>query len=371
MNSASSKYLYLSTSMKLAVASSIFLLLPSYLNAISIQFETSVYDLSYLATVELFGFALASVICYFLAKSRSIKINERFAMLVLAGSHFASAYCSDINLFLALRAISGVAAGLILVLCYEALSHEANPDLAFGKAIAFQMLYSGFLFLCLPYLIQDFGVDTFFFLLAGLSVFLLLLPKFSPLSPESAEVFSLPKADLSTKLLGLAAVFMIILTHSGCWSMLSVVGDKLRVLPTEQGQVLAVGTLFSLFGAVLASLASLSRFKKALTIAGLFSQGVVIVLLFTTKSQLLYFVAVSLFMLFWNFLLPLFMGTISESDHSGDIIRLSVAAQTTGAALGPYVLLKGWVLSELVIFLAITLICIFPLLSHRRAVSVK
>lgn len=357
--------------MKLAVASSIFLLLPSYLNAISIQFETSVYDLSYLATVELFGFALASIICYFLARFRTIKINEHFAIVVLASTHLASAYCNDINLFLALRAISGVAAGLILVLSYEALSQEANPDLAFGKAIAFQMLYSGFLFLCLPYLILDFGVDTFFFLLAGLSACLLLLPKFSPLDPHSAEVFNLQKADLSTKLLGLAAVFMIILTHSGCWSMLSVVGDKLQILPTEQGQVLAVGTLFSLFGAVLASLASLSHYKKALTIVGLFSQGLVIVLLFTTENHLLYFIAVSLFMLFWNFLLPLFMGTISESDHSGDIIRLSVAAQTTGAALGPYVLLKGWVLSELVVFLAITLICIFPLLSHRNAVNAK
>lgn len=371
MNSASSKYLSLSTSMKLAVASSIFLLLPSYLNAISIQFETSVYDLSYLATVELFGFALASIICYFLARFSTVKINEHFAIVVLASTHLASAYCNDINLFLALRAISGVAAGLILVLSYEALSHEANPDLAFGKAIAFQMLYSGSLFLCLPYLIADFGVDTFFFLLAGMSVLLLLLPKFPLFDTEAAEAFNLQKADFSTKILALSAVFMILLTHSGCWSMLSVVGDKLQVLPVEQGQVLAVGTFFSLIGAVLASLVSLSRYKKALTILGLIFQGLVIVLLFSTQSQWLYFVAVSLFMLFWNFLLPLFMGTISETDHSGDIIRLSVAAQTTGAALGPYVLLKGWVLSELVVFLAITFICIFPLLSHRNTVDVK
>jgi hypothetical protein len=153
--------------------------------------------------------------------------------------------------------------------------------------------------------------------------------------------------------------------------MLSVVGDKLLIQPKEQGRILAMGTMFSLVGAILASLVSLSRYKKMLTISALFAQAGVMILLFTTESQLLYFVAVSLFMMFWNFLLPLFMGTISETDEQGDIIRLSVAAQTTGAALGPYILLRGWVLSELVVFLAITLMCILPLLSKRKAFTEK
>jgi predicted MFS family arabinose efflux permease len=365
----SNKFQSLFTSIKLAVASSIFLLLPSYLNAISVQFETSVYDLSYLATVELMGFALASILCYFLVRLRSVRINETFAIIVLAATHLASAYCDDINIFLALRAISGVAAGVILVLSYESLSQESNPDLAFGKAIALQMLYSGLLFLGLPYVIQAFGVDSFFFLLASFSILLLALPKFEIIEPS--EQFSVGTADLNTKILALAAVFMILLTHSGCWSMLSVVGDKLLIQPKEQGRILAMGTMFSLVGAILASLVSLSRYKKMLTISALFAQAGVMILLFTTESQLLYFVAVSLFMMFWNFLLPLFMGTISETDEQGDIIRLSVAAQTTGAALGPYILLRGWVLSELVVFLAITLMCILPLLSKRKAFTEK
>ncbi len=174
------------------------------------------------------------------------------------------------------------------------------------------------------------------------------------------------RSNTHTKILGLAAVFMIILTHSGSWSMLSVVGGKLDIPPKEQGEILAMGTMFSLVGALLASVVSLRHHKKTLIILAMFAQGGVITLLFTTENQLLYFIAVSLFMLFWNFLLPLFMGTISEKDQHGDTIRLSVAAQTIGAVLGPYILLKDWILLELVCFLAITLLCIFPLLSQRE-----
>ncbi len=96
------------------------------------------------------GFALASILCYLLVRLSSIRVNENLAIIVLLIAHLASAYCDDVDTFLALRVIAGIAAGVIVVFSYEALSRESNPDLAFGKAIAIQMVYSGLLFLGYP-----------------------------------------------------------------------------------------------------------------------------------------------------------------------------------------------------------------------------
>lgn len=356
--------LWFIAALKMTVVSSIFLLMPSYLNAISHQFTASVYSLTYLASIELSGFAVASLFSFIITQKKHININERWACAGLFLAHLLSAFCHDINLFIAVRIIAGVCAGLVLVKSYETLAAQPNPDNAFGKAIAMQMLYSAILFVILPPILAQFGVHAFFFVLALLSLVIALLPQLQV--QVSSNDYQAPQSN-HAMFYALSAMFMLILTHSGAWSLLGVVASKLEITPQSQGNILATGTLFSLVGAVLASYLAYSQFKKWIIVIAVATQGACIATIFLATTPWSYFAAVSLFMLLWNLLVPLYMGTIASIDKDGSVIRLAVASQTFGAAIGPYILLQGWALSELLVFLSLTLLLVLPLLPASQS----
>lgn len=354
---------WLRPGIKMSVASSIFLILPTYLQTLAHQFNASAFDLGYLATVEIMGFALASLVSFIAAKTKLIKIREEVAILTLAVLHVASAYCDNLSIFLTLRVFAGISAGIVIVRSFEVLSKTPVPDAAFGKAIALQMLYSASLFLLLPCLTNTFGVESLYLLLGTLSATLLLLPM--ELDTPFQPMDTIASSNKTLLIAGLSAIFMIMLTHAGAWSQLSLIATSLDINNQAQGNILAFGTICSLFGALLASLVATHHFKRQFIFIAAAAQALTFLQLFNTNNLVIYIICVSLFMLLWNFLLPLFMGAVSGEDTDGGGIRFAVAAQTIGAAMGPSILLKGWVLLELLIFLTLTLILISPLLPPK------
>ncbi|ABO25666.1 MFS transporter [Shewanella loihica] len=341
---------------KMSVASSVFLLLPIYFDVISRQFAEPVLALTYVVTIELVGFSLASICCFFWQRMNFI--SERGVFLALALAHLGSALCSAVEWFVVLRFAAGFFAGILIVRCFDTLSHDKLPDAAFGRAIAMQMLYSGLLFLLYPQLRLQGGFDGLLVLVAGFCLLMVLLP----VDTRAQQMPKIKGVKTGKVFLytALFAILMIMLANVGAWSMLSVVATRIGISEIDQGVILATGTLFSLLGAVSASLLAKYGNRQRVITFGVLGQSIAIVLLFSTRDPLVYFVAVSCFMFMWNFLLPFFMGVISEADPEGHAIRLAVAAQSIGAALAPAVLLKEWVLFELVIFLLITLLLIMP-----------
>ncbi|GAM78178.1 major facilitator superfamily [Vibrio ishigakensis] len=209
---------WLSACLKLAISVSVFSILPSYLTVLEQHLELSSASLNYMATTELMGFALACALNYYFLK-QGFRFNDNVALALLCFCHLASALTADVSLFFVLRGLAGVCAGLVIVRCYEVLGAEENPDAAFGKAIAIQMLTTAVLFLLLPGLVNYFNTDIFFIALGGLVALTLLLKPLpvpnSPASQLSEEI------DISMVLISLSAMVMVILTHSAIWSTLA------------------------------------------------------------------------------------------------------------------------------------------------------
>ncbi|RJG50494.1 MFS transporter [Motilimonas pumila] len=359
---------WLPAAIKMTIASSIFLLMPSYLDTLSRQFDTPIPQLTYLATIELLGFALAPLLC-FLASKAKFTLKENIAIMLLTTCHLGSVYCPSLEWFLVLRIGAGISAGILLVRAIEAMAHTQNPDAAFAKGIATQMAFSAIMFVLMPSLINALGIKAFYFALALLSGLLILLKR-QPSVATTYQVQAPVVINYRLLLGGILAIFMFMMAHSAAWSMLGILATSHQFDLQQQGNILAAGTVFSLLGAVLSAILSQQEsHRRRWILVGMLLQGLSLFVLFNSPQQALYVIAVASFMLLWNFILPLLMGAVAQADINGGAMRFVVAAQTVGAAVGPSVVFRSWVLLELTVFLGISLLLIYPLINGPEASS--
>ncbi|MFC0171670.1 MFS transporter [Vibrio comitans] len=342
---------WLSACLKLAISVSIFSILPSYLTIIEQHLTLSPTVLNYLATTELMGFALACALNYYFLR-HDFRFNDNVALALLCLCHLSSAFISDVSLFFIMRGLAGVCAGLVIVRCYEVLGAEENPDAAFGKAIAIQMLTTAVLFLLLPSLVNYYDTSIFFIALGGLVAFTLLL---KPLSVPNSKVSKLSEEiDLTVVLISLSAMVMVILTHSAIWSTLGAYAIAHHIELGDQGLLFAFGTLFSVAGAILATFPVAHQRKTLILSIAIFLQCLVVSTMLTGDDMYSFIIATCIFQLLWNLIVPLVMGTMASGRYGNVVIRFTLAAQTLGAALGPLMLVPGWVLPEVIGLLLIT-----------------
>lgn len=363
---------WLPAAIKMTIASSIFLLMPSYLDTLSRQFSTPIPQLTYLATIELLGFAIAPLLC-FLASKVAFNLKESLAIVLLTLCHLGSNYCPSVEWFLVLRIGAGISAGIILVRALEAMAHTSNPDGAFAKGIASQMAFSAIMFVLMPSFIYALGVQVFYWVLALLSGSLLFLKSQAPLHQTvSASLQPLAKVNYRLLVSGIIAIFMFMMAHSAAWSMLGILATSHQLDLQQQGNILAAGTVFSLIGAVLSAIISQGfGGRRRWVLLGMLLQGLSLFTLFNATSSLVYTLAVASFMLLWNFIIPLLMGAVAQADTNGGAMRFVVAAQTVGAAVGPSVVFRSWVLVELIVFLSISLLLIYPLINGSETAPDK
>ncbi|AIW16713.1 hypothetical protein VITU102760_04050 [Vibrio tubiashii] len=342
---------WLSASFKLAIAASVFSILPSYLNAIAQHFALSSKLVNALATVELMGFAVACGLNVLLLR-KGVAFNDRIVLCLLCFCNLASAYITALPLFFLVRGLAGICAGLVIVRCYEVLSADKHPDAAFGRAIAIQMTATAGMFLLLPFLIEGTDSSVMFIALGalvGLTSLQSSLPSFSA-GEEQKDI----DVDYNTVFISLSAIAMVILTHSAVWSTLGSAASKHHITLDEQGLLFSVGTLFSIGGAMLATLAPVYSRKKWILPFAIGLQCLVVSLMLTGQERYIFTIATFFFQLLWNLIVPLVMGTIVSGKNGGVVVRYTLAAQTFGAALGPMILVPGWVLPEMLIALLIT-----------------
>ncbi|GEM78612.1 hypothetical protein VSU01S_08570 [Vibrio superstes NBRC 103154] len=252
--------------------------------------------------------------------------------------------------------MAGISAGLVIVRCYEILGAEENPDAAFGKAIAIQMLTTAVLFMVLPAMVNLYDPSVFFITL-GILVGLALLLK--PLSAPFQQNDKLSgDIDFGVVFISLSAMAMVMLTHSAVWSTLSAYASTHHIEIQNQGLLFAVGTLFSVAGAMLATFPVAHQRKALILTIALVLQCLVVSTMLTGDDMYSFIVATCIFQLLWNLIVPLVMGTMASGRYGHVVIRFALAAQTFGAALGPLLLVPGWVLPEVLVFLFMTYLLI-------------
>jgi predicted MFS family arabinose efflux permease len=318
-----------------------FKVLPLLVGAAADQFHLGPRELGLLASSDLVGITIASLLAPLWVRRVDWRKAGLAALLVVAAGNVASAFAPSLTTLLGLRVFTGFGEGMASGLALVILSDTRHPDRAFAFAVAAPILVGLVAFQAMPPLAAAWGYDGVVLALAGLAVaFALLMPALPargrPVQPRAAAG---TRTGRSSPLVAVA-LLAALLYHVGLgavWAFVERMGVASGFAPASIGAALGVAVLFGLAGASLAAIVGV-RFGRlwpiVLAVAG---QCAALLLLREPMTQTGFAVAACAFQFLWLLCVPYQLGIIAQADTGGRLFVLALAFQAGGVALGPMI----------------------------------
>ncbi|MEP1486855.1 MAG: MFS transporter [Algibacter sp.] len=332
-------------------------------------------DANLLASIEMGGIALATIIAIFLTPNLSWRIILGSAIIIAATGNVFSAIGDNHTTLQIARFITGLGEGLIISLSFAIIGLTQKIERNIALYLTLLMTYGAFGLWGMPLAFETIGLKGIFVIWSILSLIALFTLKYVPVSSASQEETRPSAAQLSIGwlLLALLAVFVYNVAIGLAWANLFLIGMDIE--PNEQtvANALLIAQFAGICGAVGAVyLSDRIGSWKPLSI-GVIVAAVCISLLLGEPSILIFGVAVSIFNALWNFTLPYLLSIVGDMDTKSRMMTLAVAVQFVGLGVGPYLASKlfdsGFGFKEMEIITIVTLvlsvvILVFPKRVH-------
>ncbi|WP_455210035.1 MFS transporter [Kaarinaea lacus] len=329
-----------------AVAPLWYSLLPLYIGALVDELGFDTDKVGWLASVELLGYAVASMSAFFWMRRASWRQMVVMASLAMLIANSLCMLWQSFATLLLLRFICGVTAGVLLAIAYSLLSDTNNPDRNFGFAISAQVSLGMIVILVLTWFISSISVTDFFlvFIFLALSV----LPVVKKLPNEAVphktglfpgRIFSLQAITI------LIAVGVFTLGQSAVWAFVERIGIAAELPQDFVGFTLALTLGISISGSLAAAWMADRWGHIVPFVLFIIVQGTALWLFTHPATKLLYFNASGLYQFIWSFVVPYFMAVLVSVDKSGRYTSLLVVAMAMGALFGP-VLAGNYVVND-------------------------
>jgi len=328
-----------------SIATLWYFLLPLYTGALLNQLHFSLNQISWLATVELLGYALASVSAFYWVRRCSWLRSIITATLVM---FVVNVFCLLWHLFdvlIILRFISGMAGGVLLAITYSLLADTNNPERNFSFVIAAQIFLAVIILLLLPILINESGVNGFFLTIGILTISILPLVTYFPnnrVNYKNKTVYFSSFSFPAISILVAIAIYMI--GQTAVWTYAERLGASANLEQEFIHFTLAITLAISIIGGLFAAWLANRRGYVLPFMSVIVLQGFVLWLLIDPDTQLEFFIAIGIFQLIWTFITPYFISVLVKVDNSGRYVALIVFASAMGAVFGP--VLAGQFISE-------------------------
>ncbi|MEY2907874.1 MAG: hypothetical protein RLZZ602_397, partial [Pseudomonadota bacterium] len=295
-----------------------------------------------IATAEGIGLVLGLLTAAFWVRSVNWRIALLAGLAVYAALNFGSSLIEGYTGILALRFLSGFVGGGVFAIIVAALGDNREPDRAFGIAQAVQGLVMGLLFAGAPILMAASGINTLFYLMAGLAVVtMVFLPRFPRRGVSNYGTEFPEKVDPSSgpvpiaMYFGLFGGFVYYLAVFGFWGFIERMGMQAGLEDSTVGYALGISQLAAIFGALLAAGAA-QRYGRFLPLLiALLGQLWVLWVLVGQFSSWSFYVGACAYQGLYVMATSYQLGVIAQLDSKGKFIVVMTALQGLGAALGP------------------------------------
>jgi len=295
-----------------------------------------------IATAEGIGLVLGLLTAAFWVRSVNWRIALLAGLAVYAALNFGSSLIEGYTGILAFRFLSGFVGGGVFAIIVAALGDNREPDRAFGIAQAVQGLVMGLLFAGAPILMAASGINTLFYLMAGLAVVtMVFLPRFPRRGVSNYGTEFPEKVDPSSgpvpiaMYFGLFGGFVYYLAVFGFWGFIERMGMQAGLEDSTVGYALGISQLAAIFGALLAAGAA-QRFGRFLPLLiALLGQLWVLWVLVGQFSSWSFYVGACAYQGLYVMATSYQLGVIAQLDSKGKFIVVMTALQGLGAALGP------------------------------------
>lgn len=290
----------------------------------------------YLASAEMFGIAAATVLCAIAGSRINWKWLCGAALAILAIADLLSAAIQSYPELVAIRAVAGVASGVLISVGYAVVGTATNPDRSFGLLITFVLIYGALGLWGIPALLDSIGVSGIMILLALMPIGgALLLAHFPATLPVAAiERSNLPPRSGLGALM-LASLFAFFSGQGVIWAYLFLIGTNMGIDEQTVANGLTVAQFAGIAGAFAAAALATRVASTALLAVGIALSIAPLYFLTLQLDGFAYGAAISVFNWAANLLTPLLVALVARLEARW--VQPAAALQMLGLALGPAV----------------------------------
>ncbi|KWZ35572.1 MFS transporter [Burkholderia anthina] len=363
-----------------AITPLLLLVAPAVAGQLATQLGLTASQIGTYFFVELGAFSLATVPSYLWLGRIDARRVAAFAIALFgAGNLLTALWMPGFAALLALRAVTALGGGSLMVLCMTSAATSGNSDRVYGLWVVGQLIAGAIGLFVLPQVFAAFGLRALYVALAVLALLAAPLSRGFPSSlgmrTASARTAhgDVPHTPRSFVVLAIGAVLTFYLAIGSVWTFASRAAAEAGLDPQSTGNVLAIASVMGIAGAALASCAGGRLARRAMLAAGYALLAASLVALAAMRHGGSYSAAIFGFKFAWTFVLPFILATVAQIDTSGRLVATLNFVIGAGLAAGP--LLAGLMLDAggtmRALFAAATAVAIvsFAALRHidRRA----
>jgi predicted MFS family arabinose efflux permease len=292
----------------------------------------------FVSSANLYAAAAGALLAVFIVKHIPWKSWAYVLLLVLICIDFASIHIVSANIMIGVRAIHGLAGGLLVGIGFAIISRTTDADKTFGYLLLIQWGLGGLGIMFLPGLVPEYGTSALFTALMTFALVALLMLPFLPLyKVEALDPFApLPaKVRRLPLVFTLFAIFLFQAANMGLFAYIIGLGKAEGLSIEFISPALAAGSWVALFGSMLVIIIG-TKYGRTLPLLGaILLTSLCSYLLIYSEMSAVYLIANIIIGITWAFALPYMFGICSELDKAGQLAALGGFASKMGLATGP------------------------------------
>lgn len=332
-----------------AITPLLLLVAPAVAGQLATQLGLSASQIGTYFFVELGAFSLATVPSYLWLGRIDARRVAAFAIALFgAGNLLTALWMPGFVALLALRAVTALGGGSLMVLCMTSAATSENSDRVYGLWVVGQLIAGAIGLFVLPHVFAAFGLRALYVALAGLALLAAPLSRGFPSSlgartaPAQHARGAAARTPQGSIVLAIGAVLTFYLAIGSVWTFASRAASEAGLDPQSTGNVLAIASVMGIAGAALASCAGGRLARRAMLTAGYALLAASLVALAVMRQAGGYSAAIFAFKFAWTFVLPFILATVAQIDTSGRLVATLNFVIGAGLAAGP--LLAGLML---------------------------
>jgi DHA1 family inner membrane transport protein len=310
---------------------------PLLLETLLSQGRVSASQLGWVATAEVLGMALGVLLGSRMLSGRKGRPIAAVAGLMMAISNFATLFASEPLLIVCIRALSGVAEGVLVAVAVLSISYSNAP----ARLNAVFLTVGAAPQLLLAYLIPAVFVPRFgpnvgfqFMVGVGLSCALMALCVRERFVPQALQPLR-RIAWSQTVVLALIATLVMAAAIGACWSYVGPLAAELGLNPEQTGVAVAASLICQLLGSLIVAIVGWRLSFRAALLGGAVLQAITVLWLLGAHQALEFSVALGIFGFLWQGGMPFAMDLIVAVDSSRATAPLVLPLSLTGLSVGP------------------------------------
>jgi predicted MFS family arabinose efflux permease len=291
----------------------------------------------YVASANMIGVALGSVICTVAARRWSGQSLIRAGAATMIGANLLTTLVAGFPQVAALRLISGLGEGIVGAICYAAMGRSRRPARALAFYIAGQGLVGALGMGIIPTVVARAGWPWLFVLVSvvALPAFWLARPIETLRTEPTEEVGTNVPVATWLSWYALAGIFVFALGMSAVWAFVERIGHSETIDLAHLSGSLSAAAIANMAGSLLVGFAA-HRLGAATGVAtgySLVSAG--LVALSSSGGWPLFLAAIALIFFAWGFYIPFQFTLLARVDAVGHRTLLIPLVTGGGLTLGP------------------------------------